>query len=80
MGLRAPVAVAQAAGLHASRIDGSKLAYNQEHPSLPDILICLATLAGPLLGAIGSLPAPASEPQASTSHVSQFPIVRSFPR
>jgi len=50
----APVAVAQAAGLHASRIDGSKLAYNQEHPSLPDILICLATLAGPLLGAIGS--------------------------
>jgi 3'(2'), 5'-bisphosphate nucleotidase len=50
----APVAVARAAGLHASRIDGSKLAYNQEHPSLPDILICLASLAGPLLGAIGS--------------------------
>jgi 3'(2'), 5'-bisphosphate nucleotidase len=50
----APVAVARAAGLHASRIDGSKLAYNQEHPSLPDILICLAPLAGPLLEAIGS--------------------------
>ena len=50
----APVAVARAAGLHASRIDGSKLAYNQEHPSLPDILICLAPLAGPLLAAIGS--------------------------
>ena len=50
----APVAVARAAGLHASRIDGSKLAYNQEHPSLPDILICLAPLAGPLLGAIAS--------------------------
>jgi len=50
----APVAVARAAGLHASRIDGSKLAYNQEHPSLPDILICLASLAGPLLSAIGS--------------------------
>ena len=50
----APVAVARAAGLHASRIDGSRLAYNQEHPSLPDILICLAPLAGPLLGAIGS--------------------------
>jgi 3'(2'), 5'-bisphosphate nucleotidase len=50
----APVAVARAAGLHASRIDGSRLAYNQDHPSLPDILICLAPLAGPLLGAIGS--------------------------
>ena len=48
----APVAVARAAGLHASRIDGSKLAYNQEHPWMPDILICLAPLAGPLLEAI----------------------------
>ena len=50
----APVAVARAAGLHASRIDGSKLAYNQEHPWMPDILVCLAPLAGPLLGAIRS--------------------------
>jgi 3'(2'), 5'-bisphosphate nucleotidase len=50
----APVAVAVAAGLHASRIDGSKLAYNQAHPSLPDILICEASLAGPLLEAISS--------------------------
>jgi 3'(2'), 5'-bisphosphate nucleotidase len=48
----APVAVARAAGLHASRIDGAKLAYNQEHPWMPDILICLASLAGPLLEAI----------------------------
>jgi hypothetical protein len=36
------------------RIDGSKLAYNQPHALLPDILICLAPLAGPLLAAIGS--------------------------
>jgi 3'(2'), 5'-bisphosphate nucleotidase len=50
----APVAVARAAGLHASRIDGSKLAYNQEHPWMPDILICLAPLAGPLLEAIAA--------------------------
>jgi 3'(2'), 5'-bisphosphate nucleotidase len=48
----APVAVALAAGLHASRIDGSELAYNQADPLLPDILICQATLAGPLLEAI----------------------------
>jgi 3'(2'), 5'-bisphosphate nucleotidase len=45
----APVAVAQAAGLHASRLDGSKLAYNQADPSLPDILICPAGLAAVLL-------------------------------
>ncbi len=45
----APVAVAQAAGLHASRLDGSKLAYNQADPSLPDILICSAGLAPVLL-------------------------------
>jgi 3'(2'), 5'-bisphosphate nucleotidase len=45
----APVAVAEAAGLHASRLDGSKLAYNQADPSLPDILICSAGLAPALL-------------------------------
>jgi 3'(2'), 5'-bisphosphate nucleotidase len=51
----APVAVAVAAGLHASRIDGSRLLYNQARPSLPDILICQATLANPLLEAISSV-------------------------
>jgi 3'(2'), 5'-bisphosphate nucleotidase len=51
----APVAVAVASGLHASRIDGSKLSYNQARPSLPDILICQAALADPLLEAISSV-------------------------
>ncbi|HEY2129209.1 MAG TPA: 3'(2'),5'-bisphosphate nucleotidase CysQ [Streptosporangiaceae bacterium] len=45
----APVAVAQAAGLHASRLDGAALAYNQPDPWLPDILICPAGLAARLL-------------------------------
>jgi 3'(2'), 5'-bisphosphate nucleotidase len=36
----APVAVAAAAGLHVSRLDGSPLAYNRENPYLPDLLIC----------------------------------------
>jgi 3'(2'), 5'-bisphosphate nucleotidase len=36
----APVAVAQAAGLHTSRIDGSPLVYNQDDVYLPDLLIC----------------------------------------
>jgi 3'(2'), 5'-bisphosphate nucleotidase len=51
----APVAVAVAAGLHASRIDGSGLLYNQVRPLLPDILICQAALADPLLEAISSV-------------------------
>jgi 3'(2'), 5'-bisphosphate nucleotidase len=50
----APVAVAQAAGLHASRLDGSALAYNQASPLLPDILICPAELAGLLLEAVSA--------------------------
>ena len=37
----APVAVAQAAGLHVSRLDGSPLRYNQPDTSLPDLLVCL---------------------------------------
>ena len=50
----APVAVAVAAGLHASRIDGSALRYNQPDPVLPDILICPTVLAKPLLDAIAA--------------------------
>ena len=48
----APVAVARAAGLHASRIDGSALAYNQAELLMPDILVCRPALAGSLLQAI----------------------------
>jgi 3'(2'), 5'-bisphosphate nucleotidase len=35
----APAAVAQAAGLHISRADGSPLVYNNADPYLPDLLI-----------------------------------------
>ena len=48
----APVAVARAAGYHASRIDGAELAYNREDPLLPDILVCRPVIAGLLLAAI----------------------------
>lgn len=41
----APVAVALSKGLHASRIDGSPLTYNQRDPYLPDLLICRPDLA-----------------------------------
>jgi 3'(2'), 5'-bisphosphate nucleotidase len=45
----APVAVAQAAGLHCSRIDGSPLTYNHQNPYLPDLLICRMELADKVL-------------------------------
>jgi len=48
----APVAVARAAGFHASRIDGSPLAYNQADLLMPDILVCRPALAALLLQAI----------------------------
>jgi 3'(2'), 5'-bisphosphate nucleotidase len=50
----APVGVALAAGLHASRVDGSPLVYNSAHPYLPDLLICRRELAAPLLAAIAA--------------------------
>ena len=41
----APVVVARAAGLHASRIDGSALVYNRPDPLLPDLVVCRPELA-----------------------------------
>jgi 3'(2'), 5'-bisphosphate nucleotidase len=51
----APVAVAQAAGLHVSRADGGPLIYNRENPYLPDLLICRAELAGQVLTAYAAV-------------------------
>lgn len=51
----APVAVARAAGLHTSRIDGSPLVYNREDPTLPDLVICRPEFSGRILDAISSL-------------------------
>jgi 3'(2'), 5'-bisphosphate nucleotidase len=45
----APVAVARAAGLHTSRIDGSALAYNQPDPLLPDLVVCRPEFADAVL-------------------------------
>lgn len=45
----APVGVAQAAGLHCSRLDGSELRYNNEDTFLPDLLICRPELAEEIL-------------------------------
>jgi 3'(2'), 5'-bisphosphate nucleotidase len=48
----APIAVATATGLHASRIDGSALEYNQADPKLPDLVVCRKDLAPRLLAAL----------------------------
>ncbi len=48
----APVAVAAAAGLHVSRLDGSPLQYNRANPWLPDLLICRRELAERVLSII----------------------------
>jgi 3'(2'), 5'-bisphosphate nucleotidase len=48
----APVAVARAAGLHTSRIDGSPLRYNRPESYLPDLVVCRPELARPLLASI----------------------------
>ncbi|MEU4618755.1 3'(2'),5'-bisphosphate nucleotidase CysQ [Actinoplanes sp. NPDC023801] len=48
----APVAVALATGLHASRVDGSPLAYNRPDPKLPDLVVCRKDLAPRMLAAL----------------------------
>jgi 3'(2'), 5'-bisphosphate nucleotidase len=70
----APVGVALAAGLHASRIDGSALAYNAAQPYLPDVLICRPEFAQTLLGAIDS-----ARYTRSTRHVCGPPATSGHP-
>jgi 3'(2'), 5'-bisphosphate nucleotidase len=48
----APAAVAVAAGLHVSRIDGSPMVYNERDPWLPDFLVCRPELADDVLAAL----------------------------
>ena len=48
----APAGVLQAAGLHATRLDGSPLRYNRPDPYLPDLLMCRPEIAGLLLDAM----------------------------
>lgn len=48
----APVAVALAAGLHTSRLDGSPLVYNQRDTYVPDLLVCRPELADRVLSVL----------------------------
>jgi len=49
----APVFAARQGGMHASRIDGSALLYNQAKPYLPDLLVCRPNISGLIIAAIG---------------------------
>lgn len=53
----APVAVALAHGLHASRIDGSPLIYNQRDVYMPDLLICRTDHAAQVLALVAQVQA-----------------------
>jgi 3'(2'), 5'-bisphosphate nucleotidase len=50
----APVAVARAAGLFTSRVDGSPLRYNQDDVYLPDVVVCRPELAERILAFIAA--------------------------
>ncbi len=51
----APAAVALGHGLHASRIDGSPLVYNQQDTYMPDLLICRKEHAERVLAEVAAL-------------------------
>jgi len=48
----APVAVAQAAGFHVSRLDGSPMIYNQRNTYIPDLIVCRPEIKDRLMGAM----------------------------
>jgi 3'(2'), 5'-bisphosphate nucleotidase len=56
----APVALARAAALHTSRLDGSPLRYNQPDPYLPDLVVCRPDLTDKILSVT-------SDPRNSTT-------------
>ena len=45
----APIGIAQAAGLHATRLDGTEFEYNQDDTYLPDLLVSRPDIAEKLL-------------------------------
>jgi len=52
----APVAVARAAGLFTSRVDGSPLLYNQDDVYLPDLVVCRPELSERILAYLADNP------------------------
>jgi 3'(2'), 5'-bisphosphate nucleotidase len=61
----APVAVATAAGMHCSRLDGSPLVYNRADPYLPDLLVCRPSHVDAVLAVVAGSPSDAGAGRAS---------------
>ncbi len=57
----APVGVALAAGLHASRLDGTPIRFNKPDTYSPDILVCRPELADQVLEAAEAMRQPLAE-------------------
>jgi 3'(2'), 5'-bisphosphate nucleotidase len=57
----APVAVARAAGVWASRLDGGPLRYNRADPYLPDLLVCHPLLVDQVRAALDSFDGSATD-------------------
>ncbi|MFZ3394441.1 3'(2'),5'-bisphosphate nucleotidase CysQ [Rhodococcus sp. 7Tela_A2] len=73
----APVAVAQAAGLHCARIDGSALEYNRPHPYLPDLVICRADWAPAVMAALAEhATAPGESPRVAMARAYIRSLIR----
>lgn len=51
----APVAVALAAGLNATHLDGTRLLFNRPEPYIDDLLVCRKDLAGELIDSMMEL-------------------------
>lgn len=51
----APAAVAQAAGLSVSHLDGRPLVFNQPRPITPDVLMCHKSIQAELLAAVAGM-------------------------
>ena len=60
----APVAVAAAAGLHTSRLDGSPLRYGNLGAELPDLVVCRPELADAVMDALRDLAVPVDDGRA----------------
>ena len=62
----APVGVALASGLHASRLDGTPIQFNKQDTYSPDILVCRPELAEKVLAVTAGDTVPAPTPRGRT--------------
>jgi 3'(2'), 5'-bisphosphate nucleotidase len=69
----APATVAQAAGLHVSRLDGSPLVYNRADPWSPEFLVCRPELREQVLAALREAVEPSGVVRSADAEQSREP-------